>query len=378
MGFNIGNYLLYRHVMYKRAGYYTSNVPRISRNPLPDARRWASRSCAIVVKIGVDRLTKAVETFGCSGDRNRTLPSRTGDRTMWLVRVLASAAIALGPVPLAAAATPDGSGSYHLFPMSGLIATQPSVEARSRNAARTELYYGGPVLPKIKVVTVIWGNDVNKITINNIGPFFAGIVNSTFVDQLTQYSTNLTGVNGHAGTHQTIGRGIYRGQFKITPGHKSANLTNAAVQSELKAQIAAKHLPAADQNTLYMVYFPSSITITAGNAVSCRQFAAYHSASPGTVGNNVFYGVMPDCLGGFVEQTVSSSHEFAEALTDGIPTPGSHPAYPQAWNTSDGEEIGDLCEGTRATLTVGANRYRIQQVFLNTTKACSKGSYQSP
>jgi len=284
----------------------------------------------------------------------------------------------IGALPAGAAATTDGSGNYHLFPMSGLRATQPGPEARSRNAARTELYYGGPVLPKIKVVTVIWGNDVNKTTVNNIGPFFAGIVDSTFVDQLKQYSTNLTGVNGHAGTHQVIGRGTYKGQFKITPARKSANLTDASVQNELKDQIAAKHLPAADQNTLYMVYFPSSVTITAGRAVSCRQFSAYHSASPGTVGNNVFYGVMPDCHGGFVEQTVASSHEFAEALTDGIPTPGSHPAYPQAWNTSDGEEIADLCEGTRAALTVGAKRYTVQQVFLNTTKACSKGGYHSP
>ena len=297
---------------------------------------------------------------------------------MWLLRALALASLALGITPPAAAAAPDNAGSYHIFPMSGLTATQLSPEARARNAAETELYYGGPVLPKIKVVTVIWGNDVAKTTVNGIGPFFAGIVNSTFVDQLKQYSTNLMGVNGHAGTHQTIGRGTYKGQFKITPIHKSTNLTDAAVQGELKAQIAAKHLPAADQNTLYMVYFPSTITITIGKAVSCRQFAAYHSASPGTVGGNVFYGVMPDCHGGFVEQTVSSSHEFAEALTDGIPTPGSHPAYPQAWNTSDGEEIADLCEGTRTTLTAGGKSYTIQQVFLNTTKACAKGAFHSP
>ena len=297
---------------------------------------------------------------------------------MWLLRVLALAGIFLGAVPIGATAAPDDSGNYHLFPMSGLLGPQPSPEPRSRSAAQTELYYGGPVLPKIKVVTVIWGNDVNKTTVNNIGPFLAGIVNSTFVDQLKQYSTNLTGVNGRAGTHQTIGRGTYKGQFKITPMRKSTNLTDAAVQNELKAQIAAKHLPAADQNTLYMVYFPSYITITAGRAVSCVQFAAYHSATPGTVGNNVFYGVMPDCHGGFADQTVSSSHEFAEALTDGIPTPGSHPAYPQAWNTSDGEEIADLCERTRSTLTVGAKRYTIQQVFLNTTKACAKGTYHSP
>ena len=297
---------------------------------------------------------------------------------MRLLRFLALAGIALGGAPLTAVAAPDDSGKYHIFPMSGLLGTHPGPEARARNAARTMLYYGGPVLPRIKVVSVIWGSDVNRTTVNNIGPFLSGLVNSTFVDQLKQYSTNVMAVDGEAGTHQAIGRGTYKGQFTITPSHKATTLTDAAVHDVLATQIATRHLPAADQNTLYMVYFPSYITIKAGTQVSCSDFAAYHSASPGTVGNNIFYGVMPDCHLGFAAETIASSHEFAEALTDGIPTPGSHPAYPQAWNTRDGYEIGDLCERTRSTLTVGSKHYRVQQVFLNTTKACSSGSYHSP
>jgi len=295
---------------------------------------------------------------------------------MRLLRILALTIAATATTPSGVMAAPDDSGAYHIFPMSGLLATRPSPQARS--AGQAMRYYGGPVLPRIKVVSVIWGNDVNKTTVNSIGPFFAGIVNSTFVDQLKQYSTNLTGVTGHAGTHQTIGRGTYKGQFKIAPVHKATSLTDAAVQNELKAQIAAKHLPAPDQNTLYMVYFPSYITITAGMDVSCVRFAAYHSASPRTVGNNIFYGVMPDCQVGFNALTIASSHEFAEALTDGIPTPGSHPAYPQAWNTFDGYEIADLCEGTRATLAVGVKRYTVQQLFLNSKNNCGTGSYHSP
>ncbi len=296
---------------------------------------------------------------------------------MRLLRILALTVAAFAAAPLDTMAAPDDTGAYHLFPMSGLLAPRPSPQVRS---AETMRYYGGPVLPRIKVVSVIWGNSVRATTVNSIGPFLAGLVNSTFVDQMTQYSTNLMGVNGHAGTHQTIGRGTYKGQFKIAPLHKATSLTDAAVQNELKAQITAKHLPAADQNTLYMVYFPSYITITAGKAVSCRDFAAYHSASPSTsVGNNIFYGVMPACpLMGFTDLTITSSHEFAEALTDGIPTPGSHPAYPQAWNSINGEEIGDLCEGTRGTLAVGVKRYTVQQVFLNSTNSCGTGSYHSP
>jgi hypothetical protein len=298
--------------------------------------------------------------------------------SMRLFQVLALAIVLVSALPSAAMADPDGTSAYHIMPTASLLASRPSPLAQSQNTAQTMLYYGGPVLPKIKVVSVIWGKDVNRTTVNNIGPFLAGLVRSSFVDQLKQYSTNLTGVNGHAGTHQTIGRGTYKGQFTITPIHTSTKVTDKAVQAELTSQIAAHHLPAADQNTLYMVYFPSYVTITAGSDMSCVSFSAYHSASPATVGGNIFYGVMPDCSSGFASLTIASSHELAEALTDGIPTPGTHPAYPQAWNTSNGFEIADLCEGTRSTLTIGAKRYAVQQLFLNTTKACGKGAFHSP
>ena len=80
---------------------------------------------------------------------------------------------------------------------------------------------------------------------------------------------------------------------------------------------------------------------------------------------------------GFAAVTNQSSSVFAEALTDPIPTFGSHPAYPQAWNTSDAFEIGAPCPGT-STLTVGTKRYSVQQVFLNSINGCSTGTYHSP
>ncbi len=288
------------------------------------------------------------------------------------------AMLAIATVLPSTIASADNGGAYHVLPMAALRATHPDALMQSQNATRQMLYYGGPVPPDIKVVTVFWGNGVAAQTLSTIGPFLRGMVNSSFVDQLKQYSTNLTAINGRAGTHQAIMRGTYKGQFKITPLHTAKTLTDAAIQSELKSQIAAKHLPASDQNTLYMVYFPPSIVIDLGNSLSCIGFGAYHSANPGTVGKNIFYGVMPDCQLGFAALTSASSHEFAEALTDGIPTPGSHPAYPQAWNDSGGNEVADLCEGTRATLTAGGKAYTVTQVFLNTTKACSTGNYHSP
>jgi hypothetical protein len=128
-----------------------------------------------------------------------------------------------------------------------------------------------------------------------------------------------------------------------------------------------------------MIYFPSDITINLDGLISCQDFGAYHYAvksheSP----SNIFYTVEPDCNAGFDYITYAASHEFAEATTDNIPTPGDDPAYPQAWNTSDGYEIADLCEGYTGTLTDATASYEVTQVYLNNTEGCSTGNYTSP
>jgi len=287
--------------------------------------------------------------------------------------VLAALAGSLSLALPAAAAAPDGT-AYHLY-RPGL----PAAPAALPGSGPTMLYYGGPVISSVKIAVVMWGKGVPKTTGSLISPFFKALVNSTYIDQLAQYSTNITGVNGHPGTNQTITRGSFRGKFRITPSNTSKTLSDGDVQTELKAQIAAGALPAADLNTLYMIYFPPGITITLGNLRSCSSFGAYHEAVSATVTPaNIFYGIMPDCGYSFSGVTSVSSHEFAEAITDAIPTPGTHPAYPQAWNTVNGSEIGDLCESHQTTLTGGGETYTVQEIFTNSTNACATGSFTSP
>ncbi len=267
-------------------------------------------------------------------------------------------------------------------------ATQPSYHAMrlppagpnadlSRSA--TMLYYGGPVISAAKVEVVFWGSTVAAATVRQAGPFLKAVVNSTYTDQLAQYATKgIVGVGGQTGT-QTIGRGRYLGQTAITPANTATTLADSAIRRELLHQITIGKLPRRTPNTLYMVFFPASITITLGGSVSCQAFGAYHEANPGRAGvTNLLYGVMPDCGGGFSAISVATSHEYAEAVTDAIPTPGSHPAFPQAWNTPNGYEIGDLCEGHDATLTAGTVSYTVQEVFDAKTNACKTGNFVSP
>jgi hypothetical protein len=269
-------------------------------------------------------------------------------------------------------------GAYHILPT-------PAYEARTgrvpQQAALGEVeYFGGTVFSNVEVVSIMWGSGVNSTTVAEIPDFSAAIVNSTFVDQLSEYSTvGLKGVNGKKGSNQTIGRGTYYGQVQIAPKNKSLSLTDLEVQKEIKHQIKIGALPAQGPNMLYMIYFPADVTINLDGLVSCQDFGAYHYA---TIAHerptNIFYAVEPDCNAGFDYITYAASHEFAEATTDNIPTPGTDPAYPQAWNTSDGYGIADLCEGDTGTLTDQTTSYEVTQVYLDQIVSCSTGNYTSP
>ena len=296
-------------------------------------------------------------------------------RTLAACTVAAAFAATCAPAPSRAA--PAGDGAFHLFRTPDQMARTGRVPHRETGEME---YFGGSVFSKVKVVSVLWGPNVTAQTVADAPGFLSALVNSTFVDQMSIYATNLTGVNGHQGTDQTISRGTYLEQVQITPKNQALTLSDSAIHKELDYQIRKHKLPANDPNTLYMMFFPQDVTIKLGKAVSCKAFGAYHEAVSKTVTpTNIFYAVMPDCGGGFSYLTFASSHEFAEATTDNIPTPGSHPKYPQAWNTSDGYEIADLCEGVSpGILTAGSKSYQVTQVYLNTTGACSTGSYTSP
>lgn len=274
------------------------------------------------------------------------------------------------------AAQAETVGHYHIFPTPSYIAK--TGRAPHLRAGAME-YFGGSVFESSKVVSVLWGPNVNSTIVATVPDFTTALVNSTYVDQMAQYDTHLKGVNGHKGTKQDIGRGSYLGQIQIKPKHNSSNITDEDIQDELAYQIKKGKLPPQDLNTLYMIYFPDTVTITLDGLTSCVDFGAYHFANHDTKlsKKNIFYAVEPDCDAGINFTTFAASHEFAEATTDNVPTPGSNPDFPQAWNTSDGFEIGDLCSSS-GTLTAGSEHWTVTQYYLNSTGACSTGNYTSP
>lgn len=268
-------------------------------------------------------------------------------------------------------------GSYHIMPTKQYL--EKMQKAGVQPPAGPMFYYGGSVFEHVKLVSVMWGPNVPATTVNGIPGFSAAIVNSTYVDQMSQYDTPKHGVNGHKGTKQHIGRGTYLGQFEIKPKNQSTSLTDEDVQVEIAHQIKKGKLPPRDLETLYMVYFPQGISINLQGILSCQDFGAYHFATNDVKlsKKNIFYAVEPACNYSFSNITFIAAHEFAEATTDNVPTPGSFPDFPQAWNDANGYEIGDKC-GNSGTLTAGSDHYTVTQYFLNTTNACSTGNYTSP
>jgi len=270
-------------------------------------------------------------------------------------------------------------GSYHIFPTKSYLEKQ-SKEGHRVTPSGQMNYYGGSVLANVKLISVMWNKDVNPTTSQAIPGFSAAIVNSTYVDQMSEYNTKgVKAINGHRGTKQVIGRGTYLGQVVLVPKNKSTSLTDDDVQAELRHQIKIGALPPQDLDTLYMVYFPDGITITLDGLVSCQSFGAYHFATNDLKlsRNNLFYSVEPSCHYSLTNITFAASHEYAEATTDNVPTPGSFPDFPQAWNDADGFEIGDKCGGS-GQLTAGASHWTVTQYYLNTKSGCSTGNYTSP
>jgi hypothetical protein len=251
----------------------------------------------------------------------------------------------------------------------------------ARNAAgATSQYYGGPVVENAKIYAVWWGdpaqiNPAITAAKGGIADFFAGIMNSSYIDWLDEYNTTINAqVGSHmgmAGTGQRIGRGNYAGAITLA-NVPSGSVTDAQIQSTIDQALTAGTLPPPDDNTLYALFFPKGVTITLDGTKSCNGFGAYHDAITETQRHTVYYLVVPDCGSSFNGITATTSHELIEAITDTLPTAGSMPDYPQAWNDSMGNEMGDLCEGgnSSATVTTALGTFTVQNIWDERTQAC--------
>ncbi len=265
-------------------------------------------------------------------------------------------------------------------------------------------YYGGRVVSNMQVVQVLWGNGgvgsgngqflagVKNTTSPSMATFYQAVLNSSYVDWLTEYNTDIIDFGGGSGTNQIIGRGSFAAQYVITPSDTSNPIDDSAIQTELANQITGGHLPApttdaaGNNNTYYAIFFPHGMSITLGTSGSCVSggFCAYHGTIANVGGNEIYYGVHPDMQAGsgcftgcgsnptvFENQTSVASHEMIETITD--PEVALAPSFapPLAWYDPINGEIGDICNGQDSHV-VGSDglTYAVQTEFSNTENNC--------
>lgn len=257
-------------------------------------------------------------------------------------------------------------------------------------------YFGGRVVSNAQVVEVIYGSgsyipQVTSTTSPSIATFYQGVLNSGYVDWLSEYNTT-----GHPAptSNQVIGRGSFLNAFTITPSaaNNGAVIDDTNIQAELAAQIQAGNLPppthdaTGNNNTYYAVFFPHGKSITLQGSSSCSTFCAYH----GTVANvpgfgEIYYGVHPDFQSGsgcefgcgaaptvFGNYTQVASHELIETITDAEVGLATVFGPPLAWyDQVSNAEIGDICNDLHAIVVGGDGvTYDVQTEFSNAANAC--------
>ncbi len=305
----------------------------------------------------------------------------------------------------------DQEGLQQVFTLGGKLPGEQLVRAPGFQIAATACagahltYFGGPLLQTPIVVPVWWSANVPATVQNNLAQFYADLTQSSYWQMLQEYdSVGLT-----PGSNQAILGGTATAAVTITPsvcaGTSNCNLTDAQIQTELKAQITAGVLPApvldcsGNTRTIYMVHFPSNVAIrdpSGGRSCAAGGFCAYHYT--GKYGPNnipLVYGVMPDqstggCATGcgtngtaLANTTETASHELSEAATDpdvGL-IAGAAFVAPGGWYDSKCGEIGDICaDGVSKgdTITVSGRSWTVQQNWSNKQGKCASSGTVQP
>jgi hypothetical protein len=313
---------------------------------------------------------------------------------------VARAAAALSLVLVGTISTPPAAGAEpatshpHTTPFRSPNGTSPRASSASTAFSAPPgahlQYFGGPLISKVSVHSVYWGNGSYQ---SGVGPgesgitgFFTGVTSSRYMDWLVEYNQN----------NQVIRRGSYHGQTQITPSAANNGVTIDAtnIEAELRAQLTSGGVPApqtdsgGNVNTLYALFFPQGKTLTADGGVGGQPngFCAYH----GTIRFGsllVPYMVLPDfadpltgysqgCGGDpslFNNFTAITSHELIESITDpgvGLATVAGPPL---AWYdlANNYGEIADICSPQQGTVLGGNGiTYTVQAEFSNAAGNC--------
>lgn len=203
-------------------------------------------------------------------------------------------------------------------------------------------YGGGPLLQHVQVSTLFvgeWWNSDGRELHDYLNQFLTDLfADGRYMANLAQYSA--------PDQSYVIGNGSLSDTSYTDPADMSKypRVSNLQLQVELRAALAAGHLPAPGPDSLYFLFTPPGVVVSDGSGDSAHDFAGYHADTGDGHGQSLPYAVIPyhDYLDDSLPttphvMTAVVSHELAEAVTD--PQPPSGWLDPQL---GDQGEIADI------------------------------------
>jgi hypothetical protein len=295
-------------------------------------------------------------------------------RSVWVRLCVVASVISAGCGSAGAGATPVDA------------ATSDAGEGgASPDSARATLplvdYLGGPIISAPRVVTVTYGADGDP----SADPERAFL--EAFDDVITTtpwWDAVRAGYCDGSAPPKCVGRGSSGGHVHLadTPAASYDDApTGGTLRTLLQGYITNGVLALPDADTIYVLFLPSTTTLTVdGFAVSCKKFLAYHASFDATLPEGgtatVPYVVVARCSASEAALTASVSHELIETAVDPVdpdPALGGN-AYSLTSDTAwpaigSGSEVADLCEWTDGVRVTMEGSYVVARSWSNLAAA---------
>ncbi|KAI8911895.1 hypothetical protein EDD86DRAFT_203557 [Gorgonomyces haynaldii] len=222
-------------------------------------------------------------------------------------------------------------------------------------------FFGGHLLTQVEVNPVFYGQVSNASLITD---FYKGVVDSLYVDWLSEYSTSDKIIK-----HGTAVDPVFVSAINQT-------VTTGQIEQLLKGLMDTNIIRPNDQS-----YFPvhlSSDTLlvhkqSGETFEQCVDFCSFHNSF---FHNNqsVFFAVVPDmtgCLrcgssGDFGNVCALASRELVNTITD----PGVGFKDSRGWVDDNGFEITDLCQHDHGSVEFGGRLWTVQKAYSGQLNQC--------
>jgi hypothetical protein len=289
-------------------------------------------------------LAFALTLVGCSSSSGSPLGPKAdgGETDAPLIVIDARAHDAKGDVAHDAAADVTHDAATDVLAKTDAPAPYPAMHPPMPQ----EVNSGGPVMTAPKFVVITFAGDTLAPNIDD------------FADKVAASATYWSGTTAEYGVGPIAS--VVHISLNETP---ATALADVDVQTWLTQQLTGADAgvleggapwPQPDGETVYMIYYPATVTVTQGGQTSCQGFYGYHNDYVLTGSTYVTYSVVARCApfqGASAIDSIASiaSHEMIEAVTD--PLPQDNPAWISpdtdhtAWAVPAGGELGDMCAG---------------------------------